>query len=323
MKTENFEFISFNATDISNLVSRREGETKIGEKVQVGWPSKGKYVLIGVQEDIGPQANFGRPGSTAAFSSMLSRFLNMQSNRFLSGDEICVAGFVRQLTSFSSVEVGRKQVEELDALLIDLLIPIYKNDQLPIIVGGGHNNAYPLIAAYSKVFNKPLEVVNLDPHADCRRLEGRHSGNSFSYAKENGFLKMYSVLGLHRAYNGENMLRYLDENQFFYSFFEDYIKTPAKLLDDIQGVLGGSEEAIGVELDLDAIKNMPTSAFTPSGLEIEQVRAYLSGIVNSGRNVAYLHLPEGAPTNEMEEKIVGKSIAYLVHDFLVNRKLGQ
>lgn len=318
MTKGNFDFVTFEKKDVLKMTSTREGEVKLGEQVEVGLSSKASYVLIGIQEDIGPQANFGKPGAKNAFPAMITRFLNMQSTSVFSGESLTCAGYIKQLSTFSSTEESRKLVEELDDLLIDLLVPIYQNNQVPILVGGGHNTAFPLIAAFYKAHNHPLEVVNCDPHADCRRLEGRHSGNSFSYAKELGFLSSYSVLGLHRAYNSENMMEYMKQHDFYYSFFEEYMNNPSKMGDDIQRIISNSDNYLGVELDLDSIKNMPSSAFTPSGLEVEQARLYVMSLASSMRKVAYLNLPEGAPTNEQEEKIVGKTLAYLVHDFLSN-----
>jgi hypothetical protein len=72
---------------------------------------------------------------------------------------------------------------------------------------------------------------------------------------------------------------------------------------------------IGVELDLDAIALMPSSAFTPSGFTVNDARKYIHTIAKR-RNISYLHLSEGAPTTSAEMKIVGKSIAYLVSDFI-------
>jgi formiminoglutamase len=37
-------------------------------------------------------------------------------------------------------------------------------------------------------------AINFDAHSDFRILEGRHSGNGFSYAYEEGFLKKYFIL---------------------------------------------------------------------------------------------------------------------------------
>jgi formiminoglutamase len=316
MKTANFEFISFTKENLLALTNVREGETKLGEVVQTGFSSAAKYVLIGVQEDIGPQANYGNAGAKNTFQVVLKRFLNMQSNRRLVGGNITCAGYVKQLTEFSTIEQGRKQVEELDDLLIEILTPIFRNNQIPILVGGGHNNAYPLIASFNKAHNKALEVVNCDPHADCRRLEGRHSGNPFSYAREHGFLSFYTILGLHGAYNSENMLNYLNEQGFYYSYFEEYMKMPSKMTADLQTIIIRSDDYLGVELDMDSIKNMPSSAYTPSGIEVEHARLYLMKLASSKRKMAYLHLPEAAPVTEDEEKIVGKTIAYLIHDFV-------
>ncbi len=319
MKTNNFEFVPFSIDDILKITNVREGELKLGECISAGWSSGAKYVLIGVSEDVGPQSNGGNGGSQNAFRVTLSRFLNMQSNRFYNGSDLTCLGYVKQLAKFTSIEKGKALIEELDELLIEILVKIYQNNQIPILIGGGHNNAYALIAAFQKVHGYSLDVINCDPHADCRRLEGRHSGNPFSYAKERGFLDHYSVLGLHRAYNSENMLNYLDEQGFYYSFYEDYLDGHSIFLSDLQSVISKGNKSIGVELDLDSIKGMPTSAYTPSGFEVEQVRKYIINLANSNREIAYLHLPEGAPSNELEEKIVGKTIAYLIHDFLRNR----
>lgn len=316
MTTDHFEFIPFSKEDVLRLTNVREGEVKLGECVQTGLSSDAKYVLIGVEEDIGPQANLGNPGAKNAFRAAIGRLLNMQSNRRYSGENLACAGYVRQLTDFSSVEQGRELVRELDELLIELLTPIFKNDQVPVLVGGGHNNAYPLIAAFSKAHKKPLEVVNCDPHADCRRLEGRHSGNPFSYAREHGYLEFYTVLGLHGAYNSEAMLSYLNEQGFYYSYFEEYMKLPSKMSTDLQTIIIRSDDYLGVELDMDAIKGMPSSAYTPSGIEVEHARLYIIKLASSKRKMAYLHLPEAAPMNEQEEKIAGKTIAYLIHDFV-------
>jgi len=189
--------------------------------------------------------------------------------------------------------------------------------KIPIIIGGGHNNAYPIIKTIYTVLQSKLNVVNLDPHADCRIEEGRHSGNPFSFAFSNGYIDEYTVLGLHKAYNSEYLLSYLDANKFQYTFFDDYIGNPALYRKDILEVaeeLSGST-AIGIDLDLDAIQHMPTSAYSPSGISVEDARFY-ARIMGSLDNVRYFHLPEGAPKNTDEDKIIGKTLAYLVWEFI-------
>lgn len=53
---------------------------------------------------------------------------------------------------------------------------------VPIVIGGGHNNSYGMLRGSSKGLNSQVNAINIDPHADFRELEGRHSGNGFSYA---------------------------------------------------------------------------------------------------------------------------------------------
>jgi len=322
MTTENFRFVAFDAHDILQQTKVRSGEQKIGEAVFADWnsPPLKKYVLIGVAEDIGPQANYGQPGAKNAFHAFLPYFLNMQSNQHYFGDDIACWGYVEQLTEFSSVETAQNIVHELDQLLIELLIPIFEKNQIPILIGGGHNNAYPLIHAFNKVRNKRLSVVNLDPHADCRTFNGRHSGNSFSLALHRQEILHYSVLGLHRPYNNEWTYNFLDEHHCFYTHFDDYILHPKQLKKDIQKVFNIDTNALGIELDLDSIKNMPSSARTPSGFSIEQARLYVRQLAQQKQRMAYFHLPEGAPTNAIEKQTVGKTLAYFVYDFLATKR---
>lgn len=320
MTNSPFPFVPFTQEMLDSITNRRDGETKLGQCIRAGHSADARFVLLGVCEDIGPQSNHGNPGAKGAFLSALTRFLNMQSNRRYTGEDMCIAGYIDQSVAFESVEQGRQLVEQLDDAVSACCASIFAQGQIPIVIGGGHNNAYPLIRSCAQHYKTPVEVVNLDPHADCRPLEGRHSGNPFSYAKHHGFLGQYTVLGLHAAYNSEAMLQYLNEQEFYYSYFEEYIVRPEKLDSDLQTIVIRSDEPIGIELDLDAIKFMPSSAFTPSGMHLEQARRYIMRLASSKRPPAYLHLPEGAPVSTDDQKIVGKAIAYLIHDFVSSCK---
>jgi formiminoglutamase len=274
-------------------------------------------VIIGITESIGPQANLGNPGSENAFHAFLKRFLNMQSNDLFSGENTAIYGEIQQNCKFESIEQGRELVTELDALVEKVIYPVLHEGKIPIVIGGGHNNAFPLIASSYKVHKQEIAVLNLDPHADCRKLEGRHSGNPFSYAQANGFLDTYSVIGLHKAYSSNFQLNFLKENKFDHTFFEDYIGNDDLLISDINKYcdLFTQYDHVGTEIDLDSICHMPSSAFSPSGITLEMARYYIQRAAQIP-NLRYMHLPEGAPTNEYEEKVIGKTLAYLVWDFL-------
>ena len=315
-KSIHFKFNQFTKKRIQSLTSIRDGETKIGEKLCYNLEDC-KYVIIGISEDIGPQANMGLKGSLNSFDAFLSRFLNTQSNRFLNGEEILIAGEIKQIEAFQNIEEAKKRIEILDEFVKSIADHIIKSGKTLIVIGGGHNNAYPLIKASFNKSNTAIDVINLDPHADCRTLEGRHSGNPFSYAKKNGFLNNYTVFGLHQQYNSESIYNYLDEKKFNYTFFEDYLDQKRNLKQDILNFVTSKkpEIALGIELDLDSIEMMPSSAFTPNGFTISEARIYLRELAKQ-KDILYIHLPEGAPQSEFEIKIVGKTLTYLVVDFI-------
>src|SRR5690554_403230 len=309
-----FEFQPFDDLAIQSFLTKREGETKLGEKLSNF--TNAKYVIIGVEESIGPRANKGRAGAEHGFKAFLSSFLNMQSNETLSGDEIHVLGKV--VTKDLVEDDLFKCVEELDDFLVYILSSLAVH-QIPILIGGGHNNAFPLMKSANMSHGKYLQVVNLDAHADYRLLEGRHSGNPFSYAFKNGFLKKYHVFGLHQRYNSQQILDDLRRDGHFFTFNESYLLGERNYRDDfkiLQETLALSEGFTGIELDLDTIERMPSSAFSPVGISIDLARVYISQMAKLEK-IAYLHLTEGAPTNELENRIVGKTLAYFVSDFII------
>ncbi len=301
----------------------REGEVRLGERVVFrsnndDWKSC-RYHLLGVQEDVGPQLNGGLPGAKNAFQSFIGRFLSLQANRFIQGEAIAIHGTI-SLINEQQATVG--MIEDLDELIASWSTEVIKNGGVPIVIGGGHNNAFGVIKALFFVAKQPVSVVNLDPHADTRALTFRHSGNPFSAAFSAGYIKNYTVLGLHESYNNEAIIDFLTEMQATVFYYESWLDSLSQFEIDVNQVVTDSMGTlIGVELDMDAIAYMPASAFTPSGISVDQARMYVRKMARN-QKVAYLHLPEAAPKNETEEKITGKALVYLVSDFIkVNQSI--
>ena len=319
------DFTHIDSVRISTFLRPRDGETKIGERITYASGSieeslakfKGRYVLLGVEEDIGPRANLGKAGAFFAFKSFLGSFLNMQVNDFVDIDDIMILGRIKAETRENGFAKRRQNVADLDAFTIDIVSKIYASGKTPIIVGGGHNNAYSLIKAYSITKNKPLNVINLDAHADFRLLEGRHSGNSFSYAKHEGHLNEYTVLGLHKPFNSAGMLENMKNQGVNFTFFEDYIDGIRSLQEDTQAYIKRSgAEDFGIELDLDSIALMPSSAYTSSGWTINEARAWLRSL-SKNHVPAYVNLTEGAcELGTQSDAILGKTLAYFVFDLI-------
>ena len=73
----------------------------------------------------------------------------------------------------------------------------------------------------------------------------------------------------------------------------------------------------GIELDMDTIQNIPSSAKTSSGISANQARQYVTWVAQNA-NAAYLHISEAAPvlSHIKTDNKTGKLIAYLVTDFI-------
>lgn len=315
-KSLNFSFELFSKEQAANFHSKRVGETRVGEIVTENSVASSKFVLLGIEESAGPLANNGFSGSENAWSAFLANFLNTQIHKNFEGKEIAILGSIKNVNPPQSIEEAKTQVEELDAFVLEILNLELTQNQIPIVIGGGHNNALPLMRWSAQTTE--LNCINIDPHADCRNTEARHSGNSFSTALEEKTIKSYSVFGLHEAYNNQFILDFLEKHACFHTYFEDYLLGKSTLLADFEKRLNELNpiEKIALEIDMDAIALMPSSALSPSGFSVNEIRSVCLTLKSTHSIVAYLHFPEAAPKSQIEQKIVGKALSYFVRDFV-------
>ncbi|MBX9692966.1 MAG: arginase family protein, partial [Cyanobacteria bacterium] len=242
--TDKLHLRIFQLSDIEQFTSRRPGETKAGEKVQTlssanvdefgkllaqAVENRAHYAIVMVPEDIGPRANQGRAGAQEAPRAFMRYFCNMQQNKFLDFSKILIVGELAvddlmERSKDASQDELRSLCKEVDSRLEPVLEEIFKHKLEPIIIGGGNNNSLPILRALraSTSTTRGVACVNCDPHADFRPLEGRHSGNPFSYAHSEGVLAAYCIVGLHEGYNSDSMLQALDKVRFPYFSYEEF-----------------------------------------------------------------------------------------------------
>src|SRR5580692_2285457 len=161
----------YNKQDILSLTHIRKFETKLGERLLVAShpeslarsleQTPAEYILVGIPEEIGVKANDGIGGTTSAWVPFLQSFLNIQSNDFLIGDSILLLGHfdfgeLQQLIEANAhgpeekTEAYRHAVHTIDNEVESLAKIITACGKIPIVIGGGHNNAYPLIKGSAK-----------------------------------------------------------------------------------------------------------------------------------------------------------------------------
>ena len=322
----------FTSEDAATCASAREGEIKIGQRVQCAdsgileslEASNARYVLLGIPEDIGVRANGGRPGAAYGWKATLPHFMNVQSNEYLDGKEVLVLGTLNtaewmKTSQGVSVDRLRELTAKIDAAVWPLIEKIAALGKVPMVIGGGHNNSYGCLRGVSQAIGRPIHCVNVDPHADFRSPEGRHSGNGFRYARDEGYLEQYSVFGLHEGYNSAEMLSLLKRpGKSWYLSFENVSFGRLPMIDHWDELWSrfGSEK-VGLEIDVDGITDFPSSADTPSGFTLNEIRQMLLALKNKDARVAYLHIAEAAPSLVAgSDRKVGRSLAFLLCDFI-------
>lgn len=326
----------FSKENITKFLSTRKGEIKLGECVQTISNTKdvhseleqssSKFVILGVPEDIGVRMNYGNPGAHTAFIPALKALLNTQQNQFINGKDILILGYLDCLDEVIGFDAsnrikGDQLVKKLDIELSKWVKTIISSNKTPIIIGGGHNNAYGNIKGLSEAKNDTINVINLDTHSDLRKLEERHSGNGFSYALEHNFLDRYFMFGLHENYTPQYIFELIHNNlNLEYTLFEDievYRTTPFET-EILRAINFVKAKSFGIEIDLDSIQYFPSSAMTPTGFTTQQARHFTYQL-SKNKSAAYLHICEGAPSlinDKTASTQVGKFISYLITDFI-------
>lgn len=341
----------YSKQDILSLTKLRRFETKAGEQLQyikeaaaieeLITTSPAQYVLFGIPEDLGAKGNYGLGGADTLWLPFLQSFLNIQSNDFFDGAEVLLLGhfdfgdiqYLIDTTAKSDeerTEAYRHAVNTVDDEVEHLVKIITAAKKIPIAIGGGHNNSYPLIKGAAKGWHKAgvtqlaqINCINLDAHADYRPMEGRHSGNAFRYAEEDGYLQKYCVVGLHENYLPQNVWIDIVNNPFIDCItFEDiFVHEKRTFMQAVAHATGFTEDTLtGIDIDLDAIQNTLSSAMTPVGITPIHARQYVS-FAAADSKAAYLHICEGATrlSDGRTDATSGKLISYLVTDFIKAR----
>lgn len=236
-------------------------------------------------------------------------------------------GDLQENSECSSLEELRTLCAELDSRVTSIMRPIFAAGLFPIVIGGGHNNCYPIIKSLSQHYGSKVNAINLDPHADFRAIEGRHSGNGFSYAHKEGFLGKYHVMGLHELKNNQAILDSLAEADCSFDTYQSIfhrrnISFEDALLKALQSV---SSTNFGIELDLDSITGMPVSAYNECGVTVDSAARYVC-LAAQSPNSRYLHLCEAAPRHHPSgllagEEATGQILASLASAFIQAKQL--
>lgn len=225
-------------------------------------------VLIGVPQDEGVKRNKGRPGASKAPDEIRKYLYRHTPFNFK---------FKKQITDLKIFDLGNLktdgELEEIHQRLSFVVYEIVKLGILPIIIGGGHDIAFPDYLGFAKNFEKGA-VLNIDTHLDVRDSRQRNSGTPFRQILECERKpdKLIEV-GIQNYANSIYHFEYALKNGVKI-FTLDEVKERGIdfVLSEIRSELG--DFAVHLSFDMDSVRGADApgvSATYPDGLSAEEI----------------------------------------------------
>lgn len=146
---------------------------------------------------------------------------------------------------------------------------------------------------------------------------GRHSGNGFSYAYTEGFLKSYFAFGIHENQLTEKTIKTIDKiKSVQYNTFDDIkIKKNIGFRNAINTAIEHvSNNFYGIEIDCSSIENIPLKSKKLSGFSVNNVRTFIQ-LCSTHKNASYLHIC-GANFKKNSQNCIGDMISNFILDFM-------
>ena len=309
-----------------NFHQSRPGEKQLGDILKKKKDSEGDYVFLIISEDIGVRANGGRPGAAENSLHFYKAIATISCNDFLPSEKfgwttISLATLQKESKNYIYPKDKKELyslVNKIDKIVFKKIQGLLAKGKIPLVLGGGHNNAYPLLKALSETKKNKVHALNLDLHPDCRELEGRHSGNPFSYAKKNKILEKYAVLGLQElTTNIKSLNHFKTDGNWIYLPFESWGVSGSSSFDHSLNIALNhvcTNSVFGLEICADSIIDCPSSAGSQHGWSWNKVFnvAYQSA---QTQRCQYIHLAEIALPlihSSMQMNVAKSAVAALI-----------
>ncbi len=264
------------------------------------------FGLIGFACDEGVRRNNGRQGASggpAAFRSVLKQ---------------------TPFVDYGDVHCRNGELEAAQAELGNRVFEIYQADQMPVVIGGGHETAWGTFQGIQKHLDaslrwhdKPIGIINLDAHFDLRPLiDGKlgSSGTPFTQiANAMGSAFDYLALGIQPTSNADFLFETARDLHAYHVLAERF---DSDAMSHVNAMLERHEHIyLSICLDVFASAYAPgVSAPQPFGLTPTQVLPVLRELAQSGKVIA-IDIVELAP-NYDPSGITARLAASLLNEWI-------
>ncbi len=263
--------------------------------------------LIGYASDLGVARNLGRTGAAEGPASLRAR---MAPFPVIDGVEVIEGGDI----------VAGATVAETQEALADAVERIVRAGALPIILGGGHDQAFGHFLGIARATGTPPACVNFDAHLDLRPIpaDGPNSGTPYSQAwewcRERQASFRYVALGVQRAGNTSLLFARAEQAGATVVDADGFaLDTLDVVMEAISDAVDDAEIALSVDLDVFAAAFAPAvSAPTAMGIAPDSAfRRLFRGLMASGR-VRGVEIAELCPSLDQDERTarLGAMVAF-------------
>lgn len=243
----------------SSLPEPREPEDRrIGSCIEsvssLSKVSEGDIVLLGIPQDIGVQRNGGRSGTAMAPFSVRESLAGL-SIHGLGPNCSTILDIGNIMCEGRTLEDIRSDQEDILHSLLDLGARV-------IVIGGGHDIAFPSCKAMRETYSK-IGIINIDPHLDVRKkVEGMsHSGSPFREMMETAKADQFIEFGT-QSFAASTHHREFVEHEGGRIIPYEHIRLagdPANQLSELMKGMRATDNEVYVSFDMDAV----CSAFAP------------------------------------------------------------
>ncbi len=272
---------------------------------------KKHFGLLGYACDEGVRRNLGRVGAAQAPDSIRVNLASL-ANHFDSGTEILDTG---------TISCTDGDLEKTHQVTTNCISQLLQHNIFPIILGGGHDLAYPHFNGIKTKFqDATIGIINLDAHFDLRPLiDQSTSGTPFyQIAKENKEFN-YLCLGIQKASNHKGLfdtaaelnVSYIENTAFHMKHLEKVEKTVRHFISSV--------DYIYLTIDIDGFSSAyapGVSAPSPFGFSVDIALETITQICNSKKLVS-VDLVELNPKYDIDH-CTAKLAARLIYHIIQN-----
>lgn len=221
-------------------------DIRIGDIVYSNAKSPTEVVLIGFPSDEGVRRNGGRVGAARAPELIRSIFKRLTPHPEHFDDHVAVLSSMHDV---GDVDVSG-DLEADQQLLGSLVGSVLESNQIPVIIGGGHETSFGHVLGYDQLRQK-VSIINWDAHPDVRPLKDGHphSGSPFRQALElgRGTVLDYTVAGLQPQHVAREHLQYMNSRKSAWFWAEELDRVA------VQGIFHGVTKSTMVSIDMDVV----------------------------------------------------------------------